>query len=609
MLRQTIASAALTASLLAADVVLLTLYLNPETRLLRDGGGLLVSLFLPYALGATLVLLVLGVLGSLFQWWPRSLRRPIEGLPWFTTFSFAAITTTGYVFLVNLETYRDSIPYTSARALGLATGTLLLASLVLVGIGAFALALPHRRRGASGALVVLAVASALVVPLALRPAPPARTPAVPFATEAVPPLRRVTLIGIDGLDASLAREGALRGRLPALAPLLRRGTHGALRTLDPPEGPPLWTSIATGRLPREHGIKSFSSYRVLGAPSRFDLLPASAGVGLLERAGLVSTTPVTVASRRNRALWNVLNGFGIHAGVVRFWGTHPPERVQGFMLSNYFHLLRGDPRRAAAALHPRDLAAEVEARSVAPEQVDRALVARFVDLAVAVPGETFDWQRELVERALAPDLTYRRAGALLRAAYDPPFFVTYVYGLDVVGHAFLRYARPDAFGDVEAAAARRYGHVVERYAAWVSEWVAEQAAALGPGEVLLVVSAYGLEPRPAWRNLASRAIGGPAAAVVHASGTSGFLLAVGDGIRPGAVLGPASILDVAPTVLYLMGLPVARDMEGRVLTEMLDTSFAAAHPLTFIPSYESLAVTPMAGPDDDELPPLPDQEP
>ena len=57
-----------------------------------------------------------------------------------------------------------------------------------------------------------------------------------------------------------------------------------------------------------------------------------------------------------------------------------------------------------------------------------------------------------------------------------------------------------------------------------------------------------------------------------------------------------------------MGLPVARDMEGRVLTEMLDEEFTRAHPLTYIPSYESLAVTPLAGPADAELPPLPDDE-
>ena len=54
-------------------------------------------------------------------------------------------------------------------------------------------------------------------------------------------------------------------------------------------------------------------------------------------------------------------------------------------------------------------------------------------------------------------------------------------------------------------------------------------------------------------------------------------------------------MDVAPTILYLMGLPVGRDMEGRVATEILDPAFAADAPVTFIPSYESLAVTPVAG--------------
>ena len=59
----------------------------------------------------------------------------------------------------------------------------------------------------------------------------------------------------------------------------------------------------------------------------------------------------------------------------------------------------------------------------------------------------------------------------------------------------------------------------------------------------------------------------------------------------------------------LMGLPVARDMEGRVLTEILEEDFARAHPLTFVPSYESLAVTPVAGSPDVELPLLPEETP
>jgi hypothetical protein len=50
-------------------------------------------------------------------------------------------------------------------------------------------------------------------------------------------------------------------------------------------------------------------------------------------------------------------------------------------------------------------------------------------------------------------------------------------------------------------------------------------------------------------------------------------------------------------------------MEGRVFTEILEPAFVRSHPVTFIPSYESLAVTPTSGPAGDDLPPLPEETP
>jgi hypothetical protein len=43
-----------------------------------------------------------------------------------------------------------------------------------------------------------------------------------------------------------------------------------------------------------------------------------------------------------------------------------------------------------------------------------------------------------------------------------------------------------------------------------------------------------------------------------------------------------------PTALYAMGLPIARDLDGRVLTGAFASGFLARQPLTFIPSYETL---------------------
>jgi hypothetical protein len=605
-------SAALAAALLAADVVVLTLYLNPVLVPRREAAALALSLFLPYLAGGTLALFGLALLGAALRGWPREPRPVVHGMPSFGPLALLALLAAAALYATNLIYYRFSIPVGFVRALAAASAAVGLSALVLLGTLVDSLLFPRRGRGAAAALVVLACAAAVVVPLALRPDAPRQSAPQPLSTETVRPVREVVLVGVDGLGYAALREQTARGRLSALARIERRGASGPLAAFRPVEGPPIWTTIMTGRYPRDHGVKSFATYRLLGSATPYELLPTSAFVGLLERAGLVGTVPVTAEARRCRALWNALNAFGIATGVVRIWGTQPPEHVHGFMVSHYFHVLRHDAERAASTLYPPDLLPEVLARAVDPADVDPALLAQFVAPQPEPPGDRLPWRRELVERGLAPDLTYQRVGALLRETYAPPFFATYFYGLDVVGHAFLRYAEPARFGDVAPAEGRRYGRVLERYAEQISSWIGDLAAAAqapGSRRVLLVVSGYGMEPVPLWRRLLGPLARESWASGTHAGAPDGVLMAVGDGIREGVLLDDASVLDLAPTVLYLMGLPVAADMEGRVLTEIVDEAFARAHPVSFIPSYESLAVTPMTEGGEGELPPLPEEAP
>jgi predicted AlkP superfamily phosphohydrolase/phosphomutase len=50
---------------------------------------------------------------------------------------------------------------------------------------------------------------------------------------------------------------------------------------------------------------------------------------------------------------------------------------------------------------------------------------------------------------------------------------------------------------------------------------------------------------------------------------NGVFMAYGASIQPGAVVENASLYDLAPTILHLMGEPVAAHMDGRVLDEAL----------------------------------------
>ncbi len=73
----------------------------------------------------------------------------------------------------------------------------------------------------------------------------------------------------------------------------------------------------------------------------------------------------------------------------------------------------------------------------------------------------------------------------------------------------------------------------------------------------------------------------------------GVLIASGPAFRQGAKPEGATLLDIAPTVLHLLGVPVPADMDGRVLEEILDPSVVApaASPTDVSPpSSEPVAV-------------------
>lgn len=69
----------------------------------------------------------------------------------------------------------------------------------------------------------------------------------------------------------------------------------------------------------------------------------------------------------------------------------------------------------------------------------------------------------------------------------------------------------------------------------------------------------------------------------------GVLLLAGPGVRPGIHLQGAHIVDVAPTALYLLGLPVPSYMDGRVLTEALTGDRPVERVDVALPDHESPA--------------------
>lgn len=74
-------------------------------------------------------------------------------------------------------------------------------------------------------------------------------------------------------------------------------------------------------------------------------------------------------------------------------------------------------------------------------------------------------------------------------------------------------------------------------------------------------------------------------------GHDGILLVAGPGVKAGQRLesGRARTIDVTPTLLYLLGLPVAADMDGEVLEPILRPGLLRERPVTRIPTYRGVA--------------------
>lgn len=64
--------------------------------------------------------------------------------------------------------------------------------------------------------------------------------------------------------------------------------------------------------------------------------------------------------------------------------------------------------------------------------------------------------------------------------------------------------------------------------------------------------------------------------------TPGILLAKGEGIKENYEIKDAVTYDITPTILYLYGLPVPKDMDGKVLKDMVKGEYLVNHPVEYL---------------------------
>jgi predicted AlkP superfamily phosphohydrolase/phosphomutase len=148
-------------------------------------------------------------------------------------------------------------------------------------------------------------------------------------------VKRFVVLGLDGMEPSLAEKFMAEGRLPNLSKLAAQGTFTRLGTTAPPLSPVAWSSFLTCSNPGKHNTFDFltrdkRTYMPLLSSVH---IAGSSRVWKIGKYHIPIGKPDVRLLRKGKPFWNVLGEHGIFSNIIRVPITFPPEKFRGVLLS------------------------------------------------------------------------------------------------------------------------------------------------------------------------------------------------------------------------------------------------------------------------------------
>ncbi len=372
--------------------------------------------------------------------------------------------------------------------------------------------------------------------------------------------KKVLIVGWDAADWKVITPLLDSGKMPALETIVNGGVMGNLASFEPYLSPMVWTTIATGLRSDKHGILGFTE------PD-----PESGSV-----------RPVSCRSRKVKAFWNMFTQKGIKTNMIGWWPSHPAEPIDGVCLSNLYHHARAEYGKDwpmdPSAVHPQRLSEKLAELRVHPAELTEAHLLPFVPDAAKVDQKT-DKRLASLAKIIAECSSVHAAATWIMA--NEPWDVTAVYydAIDHFCHGFMNF-HPPRMKHVPQELYEMYKGVVEGGYRYHDMMLGRLLSLAGPDTTVILISDHGFHSD----HLRPKAIPKEPAGPATQHRPYGIFCMKGPHIRKDERIYGATLLDIVPTLLTLMGLPVGRDMPGKALVQAFEKPVKPEH----IDSWETV---------------------
>ncbi len=385
---------------------------------------------------------------------------------------------------------------------------------------------------------------------------------------------RVIIIGIDGAEWDVINSLILEGKLPNFEKIQKNGASGKILSIPFPDNskygtvyltPVVWTSIATGRSPEEHGITDF----------------------------IINDELAGSHHRKVPAVWNILSYYNKKSAIVGWHSSFPAEEINGYYVSSMLGLWGYKISYGVPINEYRWQAEQYKNKIVSPDSFIN-------EINLNITSEKFDVESYINKYIIAPDCDsfkyfieksiyypiiwqdeiYYRILNYLLSKEDFHLAAIYFEGIDLTQHKFWRFSYSNSHKEINSEYYPECSKMmpVDNYYKIMDSRIGEIYDKYSKKYTIILLSDHGGR---SWN------YSEPLNIEYFTHSYECIFFIVGPDIKKNYQFKALSYdaYDILPTILYMLNIPISKELKGRIIKEIFKLSYLYRNKLKWIDKY------------------------